>query len=317
MKNINTIIEPDLSVIRIELELINKCNLNCPLCARNINMSRDDKKNPSMLSLENIQSFPKLFPNLRFVTIAGPTSEPTLHPDLIKIVSELFKFGYIIELFINGSLPLINGKPDINLTRKLAILFRENSGRLLYTICGSTQELHQRYRRGSNLNEVMLNVDEAMKYNSKNTILTWIIFEYNQEDYIQNSHKYSKYNLESFHTLPVKEFYNTSSKINLNKYTGINLIPKLSSIYTTIDTNKTIIHNEPNLTNLCKSKRNGFRLIDSQGNIFLCSLNKYFGFEKCHECHPDNLNILRNAKINTLSESENESSELIFHVQEG
>ena len=53
MKNINNT-EQDLSVLRIELELINKCNLNCPLCTRNINMSIDDKKNPSMLSLENI-----------------------------------------------------------------------------------------------------------------------------------------------------------------------------------------------------------------------------------------------------------------------
>lgn len=313
MKNINNT-EQDLSVLRVELELINKCNLNCPLCARNINMSIDDKKNPSMLSLENIQSLPKLFPNLKFVTIAGPTSEPTLHPDLIKIVSKLFEFGYTIELFINGSLPLKNGKPDTNLTKKLALLFKENSGRLLYTICGSTQELHQKYRKGSNLDEVMANVDEAMKYNP-NTILTWIIFEYNQEDYNQNHHKYSKYNLESFYTLPVKEFYNTNSKINLDKYTGINLIPELSKIYNTLDINKMIPKESFNL--LCKSKRNGFRLIDSKGDIYLCSLNKYFGFKKCHECHPDNLNILRNAKINTLAESEDESSELIFQLQEG
>ena len=41
--------------------------------------------------------------NLKYITIAGPTSEPTLYPDLFKLLIYLSKRKLEISLYINGN----------------------------------------------------------------------------------------------------------------------------------------------------------------------------------------------------------------------
>ena len=297
-------------VQRLELELTSTCNLKCPLCTRNTEVFKSFKKTIPQAKLFDtsiIDTFPTRFPNLKSVTIAGPTSEPTLHPNLLETINKLFRMGYYVELFINGT-------NDIALTRKLGWLFRNNNGRILFTMCGSTQELHEKYRKGSRLQDVYDHVDTLYKIIPKQTVLTWIIFEYNYQNYLDTYHQIEKRFsccIEVFHTLPVKEFYSSGS-LDLKTEEGINLIPELSNVYNTIDISKKIPENL--FETECKSFKNKFRLMDSNGGIYLCSLNKYYGTSKCHECHPDNIKILRDNKINTISESEDSESEKGYFI---
>jgi MoaA/NifB/PqqE/SkfB family radical SAM enzyme len=275
----------DNDVIRIELELTSTCNLNCPLCYRSIK--------PELISNTKYRTFNAIinsiekFSNLKYVTLAGPTSEPTLHPDFFKILSYLIKNNYEISLFLNG-----NTHNDF-FYRKLGILFSNAKGNIYFTICGSTQEIHEKYRINSNLTQVLNRLDIINKITDK-VILTWIIFNYNQNDYYENRHLFDKYELEVFNTLPVAEHFNLDSDIHL--------IDSLHDSYL-----KNICRDNSNIS--CPSLNYKFKLIDCDGNTFPCSLYKLYGDSHCFECSEKNYDFLRRNKIYKLAEAESDISE--------
>jgi hypothetical protein len=51
-----------------------------------------------------------------------------------------------------------------------------------FTVCGSTQELHERYRVGSNLQQILTNAAAFRTNGRKNDWIQHIRFEYNAED---------------------------------------------------------------------------------------------------------------------------------------
>ena len=271
-------------VQRIELELTNTCNLKCPLCYREL-FKKDNTKYHRELDIiiKHILSFK----NLKYVTLAGPTSEPTLYPYLFELINFLISINVEISLFINGE------THDNLYYRKLGLLFNKAKGSIYFTVCGTTQELHSKYRVGSELNNILTRLDLVSKYTS-NVTLTWIIFNYNLEDYKKNKMYYKKYNTEIFYTLPVAEHFNLESTIHLPDH--------LKKMYDKVD--KTDFNKI-----MCSSKINNFLLIDSHGMESPCGLYKLYGSKHCFECSESNSKILRENKIYKLAESENETSE--------
>jgi hypothetical protein len=252
------------------------------LCARQTHPSKSIS-NIKFRTLEEIIKQLDEYPNLKYITLAGPTSEPTLYPYLFELIEYIQSRDIEISLFINGD------THNNMYYKKLGLLFNKGKGKIYFTICGSTQELHEKYRRGSSLNNVLNNLESAYKY-TKKVVLTWIIFKYNYQDYQDNKHKYNKYNMEVFNTLPVKEHYDLDTgDICLNN---------------TYDINKEDFENI-----ICPSITNRFHLIFSDGEVFNCSLHKMFGDTHCFECSEKNSLILKNNKIYKLAESESETSE--------
>ena len=165
-------------ILGLDVELANVCNLKCPLCLSQL-VGNFMQKNDSRVFLDIGYLIGELdqMPGLKKLSIAGDASEPTLHPELFRLLDyakdrkELF-----VELYTNASCHLEK------YWRDLAAHFSGNSV-IYFTICGSTQELHGKYRVGSNLDTVLRNA-RAFKSASPypNDRMQYIKFEYNRSD---------------------------------------------------------------------------------------------------------------------------------------
>ena len=276
---------------RIELELTNSCNLKCPLCIRQTHP--EFIGNIKYRELNDIIEQLDSFKALKYVTLAGPASEPTLYPKLFELIKYLISRDIEISLFINGD------THDDMYYRKLGLLFNRANGHIYFTVCGTTQELHSKYRVGSNL-ETVLKRYKIIETYSKKAMLNYIVFNYNEDDYKNNFYKFKLYKTEAFYTLPVNEHYNLNNDIHLPD--------RLVEEYQKID------KNDKNDFNICPAELCGFALISVDGSINKCSLLKQFGTSHCFECSLNNSKILKQNKIYRLAEPEDETSELDLHL---
>jgi MoaA/NifB/PqqE/SkfB family radical SAM enzyme len=162
----------------LDVELANRCNLRCPLCLSQLIpnfMQKNDKK--IFLDIDYLINEMELMPDLKVLSIAGDASEPTLHPDLFKLLDySKSRENLYTELYTNASLH------NEQFWKDLAGHFSKNSI-VYFTICGTTQELHEKYRVGSNLDTVIKN---AMIFKNAslypNDHMQYIKFEYNKDD---------------------------------------------------------------------------------------------------------------------------------------
>jgi len=289
----------------IELELTNTCNLQCKLCSRTVYYNKDDFKIKKIMNLEKLKETLKLFPNLKYISIAGEYSEPTLYPYLFDLVKYLHQNNYTIFLNTNSE------THNLLYYKKLMYLFKNTNSKIYTNISGTTEELHSKYRVGSTLKRVLKISKELNKISKKNLIVTWIIFEYNYKNFQENKNFLKNYNSEIFYTLPVAEHYNLKNSIN----DQICLPKKIQEKYNTID--------KKNFDKkfICTAKKYNFLYIDVDLNFYPCSLAKHNNktikdilnsselFDFCFECSPKNFNTLNENSIKHLAECESEDSE--------
>lgn len=276
-------------ITRIELELTSTCNLKCPLCVRSLNVMTIPKND--YRELEEVIAQLEHYPNLKFVTIAGAIAEPTSYPHLLEVVRYLKKRDIEISLYING-----DTRTDAYYM-KLGVLFRNCKGNVYFTMCGSTQELHEQYRVNSNLNRVLTRLDIVNRYSANKGILTWIVFNYNEKDFEENyQHFKDKYRTEYFYTLPMDEHFKLGGNIRLPD--------RLHNIYMN-DVDRTDF---ANIT--CPANNSNFVQITYDGKVNPCSLYRLYGEKHCFECSSKNLSVLRANKIFNVAEPETEDSEI-------
>lgn len=163
-------------VEEFEIDLTTSCNLRCPLCTRNYQHAQHLIK-PEFSAgrpLNEITSQLDTFPNLRLCQLAGAISEPTLYKDLFGFIKYLKSRDIYIEMYTNASVH------DEKYWEELASLFAPTD-QIHFTICGSTQELHEKYRIGSNLQKVLDNAAAVRRVNPID-YGQFIRFEYNKDD---------------------------------------------------------------------------------------------------------------------------------------
>lgn len=161
------------NIDRIEIDLTGTCNARCPLCARNYK-HLDVKYNERHLN--EITAQLDEYPNLRYIHLVGAVSEPTLYKQFFNLCHYLVKRNVSIEVCTNGDThnPEWWGKLGEILTEKDSVYF---------SVCGSTQELHETYRVGCSLENLLANA-RAFRAANKFGIdyIQHIEFEYNKED---------------------------------------------------------------------------------------------------------------------------------------
>ena len=269
----------------LELELNSACNLKCELCFRKIDKTRDRacKIDELLNKLEN-------YKDLESVTIAGQRSEPTLYKDLFKLIGYLNKRKINVLIYTNAE------THDDLYFKKLALLMSLNHhNKIVFSIFGSTQELHQKYRVGSKLENVIRRYDICDKL--CNCEINWVVFKYNLNDYKLNKDKFKPRNVISFLTLPFFETfkYKTSDGICLPDEVS-SLIRKFSKIH---DGN-------------CTSVNESSAILDCNLNEYKCFLEKYFGTKYCYFCNKSNLKISREFKLLNLPEFSGDEVEIPF-----
>ncbi len=179
MKNILTVYD----IKEFEIDLTGTCNLKCPLCTRNY-------KHGEQLIVKNIRPVNDIinqldiFKNLERIMIAGAVSEPTLYPYLFELLMYLNSRNIHIEIFTNGDLHNnIYWEEFGNIIKNGNI-----RNKVIFTICGTTQEIHSKYRINSSLNNILNNAN-AFRTHCNLDHLQKIRFQYNKDDIISDKMK--------------------------------------------------------------------------------------------------------------------------------
>lgn len=171
----NTVLKfEDIRGVDIEMSCV--CNLRCPLCLSRLDQTKD-KFVPHNVDIGKLIQILDRMPNLEVVSIAGDASEPTLHPGILGFLDYLKGRSKIfVEFYTNSSLHEEEFWTELNRH------FNKNS-MVQFTICGSTQELHSKYRVGSDLDVVLRNALAFKRGNPfRNDNMQYIKFEYNRND---------------------------------------------------------------------------------------------------------------------------------------
>jgi pyruvate-formate lyase-activating enzyme len=114
------------------------------------------------------------FSNLKRTFCAGAISEPTLHPEFLDYFRYLKSRNIYVELFTNGSIH------NTDFWEEVARIL-DNTDQVHFTICGSTQELHEKYRVNSKLSKILENA-EALRSVKPIDYCQFIRFVYNEND---------------------------------------------------------------------------------------------------------------------------------------
>ena len=174
-KNQNTL--SILDVYQIEIELLNICNLACPLCARsNPEVKKFIKESGSKhLDLNHLKSSLKLFPNLKKVHLVGGICEPTLYKDFIPLLIWLKENKYSLMISTNAST-----LTELHWNEIGTILKKDDEIR--FAIDGSTQERYHKYRINGNLEKIIKNF-KAFSHSEAFKVLQVIKFKHNTDYY--------------------------------------------------------------------------------------------------------------------------------------
>ena len=170
-----------MDVKDIELELSTYCNADCPLCYRNYKSFRHHYPNDVTRPLVDITNQLDGFRGLEWVRLVGSISEPTLYSELFGLISYIKSRNIRIEMCTNGDTHTPDWWSELS-------SYLDADDRVYFTICGSTQRIHETYRRGTSL-ERILNNARAFRSDHKNDYAQCIRFKYNSDDFDGNQFK--------------------------------------------------------------------------------------------------------------------------------
>lgn len=264
-------------ILEIELDLTGTCNLDCPLCTRNyVNAKHLLKYNER--PLEEIIKQLDEYPNIKMCCMAGIISEPTLYKKFFDLIKYLVGRKIELEIYSNASVH------DEKWWGQLAQILSTRD-KVFFTICGSTQELHEKYRVGSSLKKVLDN-HRAFKAACPYDIdyVQHIRFEYNREDFETPAMKeiLSRFSHDaSIDSLPYNERFgfieDESNRIKMTADLARHYKLISDSAKKRYELNKS---GEISCKMRCKSLETRFIAIDQFGEIYPCFLYRIYNSDE-------------------------------------
>lgn len=248
-------------IIDVEVELTTLCNAKCPLCYRNYKSFKSHyPKNVSRPLKEVIKQLQE-YTSLKFLRVVGSVSEPTLYKDLFKLLDYVKKRGVMVEICTNGSTH--NTQYWKELGRHLTL-----EDRVYFTICGSSQEVHEKYRRRTSLTKILENA-RALRSVLPIDYAQCIQFFYNYQDL--NSEKFQNMVSEFSHLYMTKTFYPKEQDNYSEPFDPQDFLPnedelqKYKKVYD-------LANKYPYSKRDCKAFNQKWNQIDVYGRVFPCYL---------------------------------------------
>ena len=255
-------------ILDIELELTTYCNADCPLCYRNYKTFKEHYPKTISRDLETIKKDINKFPNLNFIKLVGSISEPTLYRNFFELVKFIKSKHIRIEICTNGDTH--NENNGIWWFELGELLGEEDS--IFFSICGSTQELHEVYRIGTNLDNIKRNASQLRKA-KKIDYAQCIRFEYNSDNF--DSDNFLK-SISEFSNIYMTETYLKKDQSNYTNQKNLNkLLPNLKKQQDYIKVEKyatKLYKNKINQGNDCMAFNEKSLQIDINGKIYPCYL---------------------------------------------
>jgi MoaA/NifB/PqqE/SkfB family radical SAM enzyme len=240
-----------------EMDLVGHCNLKCPLCTRNYQHAEHMLKD-NVRPLSEIIKQLDTFPNLKRTFCAGAISEPTLHPEFLDYLRYLKSRNIYIELFTNGS------THNTDFWKEVAKIL-DDTDQIHFTICGSTQELHEKYRVNSKLSKILENA-EAVRSIKPIDYCQFIRFVYNEKD----EENVKKFPFTHHYTVDTEGIRRINDKF-IEVPEGVEPLPIRDKLI------KQIFKNRPDSGEIhCKSLEDKKIFIDQFGNISACYIHREF-----------------------------------------
>lgn len=286
----------------VDIDVSNICNLKCPLCASIIGIDRRGiLNNKQFADFDVVINRLKSFRKLKTVQIAGAASEPMLHPQILHFIRSLMQLGIKINIFTNGS--TINDE----LWKALACILDSNS-QMIFTICGTTQKMHSRYRIGSSLLQILHNarIFKHAQSNAK-THMQYIRFQYNKTESDIDIQRIAE-DFSSYGILNTDTIYERHCLDSFERNGGICSDISFAILYR-MQQKKTLAKAHRKI--ICNSLVNKVVQMDPYGNIFPCLAYRLFSNDRfenggvidyskiindiyrfCYECDEDNLRFL-------------------------
>lgn len=167
-------------ITSLEIDLIDACNLSCPLCNRNRHISKD-----GYLVLEDWENIINNYPRTEHIYFIGTRSEHTLYPFFLELCSWIKAKKIKITISTNGCTNKATWW-----ARLQKILTKGDEVR--FAIDGITQDIYEKYRVGGDLKRVLEN-HKMFKGGNNNDTMQYIEFEHNKNEKIDKfSKKFSK-----------------------------------------------------------------------------------------------------------------------------
>jgi MoaA/NifB/PqqE/SkfB family radical SAM enzyme len=245
-----------------EMDLVGHCNLKCPLCTRNYLHGQHLVKD-NVRPLSEIIKQLDTFPNLKRTFLAGTLSEPTLHPEFLDYLRYIKGRGIYVELYSNAS------AHNTDFWKEVGEILDDND-QVHFTICGSTDALHQTYRINSKLDKVLENA-AALRSVRKIDYCQFIRFVYNKDD----EENVKKFPFTHYYTIETEGIRRLNKKIT-EPLPGVEPLPLRDKLIKQIFNNRPKPDDGKKYTIRCKSLEDKKIYIDQFGNITACYIHREY-----------------------------------------
>lgn len=232
---------------KLHIELTNRCNARCPMCARtDANGLHENIDTYNDLSYDLlIDTFgDKKFEQINY---CGNYGDPLMHPDFLRILKSF-----------EGTRQLIHTNGSLQTKKFWKELASINGVVVVFGIDGTDQHTHEYYRRNTNYKKIL---DNAKIFNENGGESWWqfIVFEHNQHQINDAKDIAHKLGFSKFETLQTRRFYSSpvfeyqydDKNYELNQYETINYHPSDKVI--------------------CKAQKLEEIYIDAEGFVYPCT----------------------------------------------
>lgn len=248
-------------VLDLELELTTLCNARCPLCFRNYGEFNERYPENKSRDIDEVISQLNKYGSLQWIRLVGTISEPTLYNNFFELISYIKNRGIKIEICTNG---------DTNNQFWWAELSRllNADDKIYFTICGSTQSIHEVYREGTRLNNIIINA-RAFRSCNKNDYAQCIRFSYNSDDFDTDDFQEL---VSEFSNIYMTETYLSQEDTNYKNKEKLGLLTPRDEKADKYQNIKKIAELGLSKKSYCKSWEHKSQQVDINGNIYPCYL---------------------------------------------
>jgi MoaA/NifB/PqqE/SkfB family radical SAM enzyme len=176
-----------LKKLDVFLEISTFCNAGCPQCHRT-NPNGLDKADWLPLVNWSIEQFKKVYPPHKMylykqMDICGSWGDPVMNKDIFEIIEYITSHGVWVNMSTNGSIR------DEEWWFNLGVI---GGHRLAVQFCidGSTQEMHELYRRKTDLQKILNNMESFSQTRAQPKVFT-VRFKHS-EPYLKDIQELSK-----------------------------------------------------------------------------------------------------------------------------
>lgn len=213
----------------LHVELTTKCNAWCPSCGRNQNgfgLSKDLIIQD--LKLKRLAEVLELIPNCKTIQLCGNFGDPIAAGNILNVLNFLIKKNYDIRIHTNGGLKTTKWWTSVG------NLLSNIKHEVIFGIDGSTQEIHQIHRQGTNLSKVISN---AQSFIAAGGIAVWqfIPYEHNKHQIVEclrlsKAMKFKRFEiLKKPRNIPNALHYKTGERLEFKEWVDNPYISKLEA----------------------------------------------------------------------------------------